>query len=117
MGDMLVCIADGTTANNADWTVMQQNWSAIDGSSDLSWGTSVTLASIGGIDINAKLPEKPSYASPNDGTLTLKVGTKTTTFSADSSANASFEVTQSDLDIADIATIRSNANQVSSKAN
>lgn len=117
MGDMLVCIANGTTVNNADWTVMQQNWSAIDGSADLTWGTSVTLATIGGIDINAKLPEKPSYAVPNDGTLTLKVGAKTTTFSADSSADASFEVTQSDLDIADITTIRNNASQVSSKAN
>lgn len=109
MGDMLVCIANGTTVNNADWTVMQQNWSAIDGSADLTWGTSVTLATIGGIDINAKLPEKPSYATPNDGTLTLKVGTKTTTFSADSATPASFEVTQSDLDISDIATIRAGA--------
>lgn len=60
MGDMLVCIANGTTANNADWTVMQQNWSAVDGKSDLAWNTSVTLATIGGIDINAKLPANPN---------------------------------------------------------
>lgn len=60
IGDMLVCIASGTTANNADWTVMQQNWSAINGSADLKWNTSVTLATIGGIDINAKLPANPN---------------------------------------------------------
>lgn len=71
MGDMLVCIANGTTANNADWTVMQQNWSAVDGKSDLAWNTSVTLATIGGIDINAKLPANPN----KDTTYTFTGGT------------------------------------------
>lgn len=77
----------------------------------------MTLASIGGIDINAKLPEKPSYVTPNDGVLTLKVGSTSKTFSANQGTNETFEVTQSDLDIADITTIRSNANAVSTKAN
>lgn len=70
MGDMLVCIANGTTANNADWTVMQQNWSAIDGSADLAWGSSVTLATIGGIDINAKLPANPNTDTNTTYTFT-----------------------------------------------
>ncbi len=59
-GDMLVCIADGSTANNEDWTVLQQNWTAVDGSSTLKWGETTTLATIGGVTIDATLPVNPN---------------------------------------------------------
>lgn len=62
-GDMLVCIVNGSTANNKDWTVLQQNWTAVDGSSTLKWGEAVTLATIGGVTIDAKLPAISSITS------------------------------------------------------
>lgn len=59
-GDMIICIADGSIANDADWTVMQQNWTVTNGMSELKWGETITLATIGGININATLPAKPA---------------------------------------------------------
>lgn len=58
-GDMLVCITAGSIENNDDWTILQQNWQAIDGTSELKWGEAVTLATIGGVQIDAKLPTPP----------------------------------------------------------
>jgi hypothetical protein len=58
-GDMIVCIKEGSTNNTSDWTVLQQNWEAIGGTENLAWNTSTTLATIGGLEIKAKLPEDP----------------------------------------------------------
>lgn len=62
-GDMLVCNTTGTTANASHWDVVQGNWSATDGVADLAWGQTVTLATIGGVSIDAKLPSNPNVNS------------------------------------------------------
>jgi len=49
-GDML--IGDGT----GKFGVVNANWTAVDGSSALQWGQTVTLATIGGKTIDAQLP-------------------------------------------------------------
>lgn len=56
-GDMIV-------ANGSTYDVVQANWTATDGSTDLAWNTDVTLATIGGVTINAKLPANPINAIP-----------------------------------------------------
>lgn len=60
VGDMIICNTAGTTSNNAHWNVVQGNWTATSGSSALSWGKTVTLATIGGVSINAALPSNPN---------------------------------------------------------
>lgn len=59
-GDMIICTATGTAASNSDWTVVQANWTAVKGETALSWGQTVTLATIGGVTIQAKLPSNPN---------------------------------------------------------
>lgn len=59
-GDMIICNTAGTTANNAHWNVVQGNWTATDGTATLSWGNTVTLATIGGVKIDATLPANPN---------------------------------------------------------
>ena len=49
-GDML--ISDGT----GKFSVVNANWTAVDGSAALQWGQTVTLATIGGVTIDAQLP-------------------------------------------------------------
>ena len=60
VGDMIVCVRTGTVEANADWTVVQANWTAVAGDSTLAWNTEKTLATIGGITIKAKLPANPN---------------------------------------------------------
>jgi hypothetical protein len=47
------------TSTSGDWVALQTNWTAQDGTSALSWNTTVTLATIGGVTIDAKLPANP----------------------------------------------------------
>ncbi|MGP1514447.1 MAG: hypothetical protein ACTTJH_00620 [Bacteroidales bacterium] len=63
VGDMIICITTGTAANNSDWTAVQANWTVATGTSTLVWGTEVTLATIGGVSIGAKLPSNPNTHS------------------------------------------------------
>lgn len=60
VGDMIICVATGTTASNDDWQVIQGNWTAVDGTDTLAWGNTVTLATIGGVTIDATLPANPN---------------------------------------------------------
>lgn len=71
VGDMIICNTAGTTAKNSDWNVVQGNWTATDGSSELSWGNTTTLATIGGVSIDAKLPSASFFKSVTapDGTI------------------------------------------------
>lgn len=63
VGDMLICrqssSRDATAGQASHWTVVQNNWTAAAVNSQLSWGTLVTLATIGGKDIKAQLPSTP----------------------------------------------------------
>ena len=59
VGDMFVCTTTRTTANDSDWACIQANWTAIAGNENLQWDTSVTLATIGGVEVKAKLPQQP----------------------------------------------------------
>lgn len=55
-GDTIICVEK----NTPKYTVLQGNWTATAGSSILSWNTEVTLATIGGVDVKAKLPVNPN---------------------------------------------------------
>lgn len=59
-GDMVVCVTAGTTASETHWNAVNSNWTATDGTSQLAWGTAVTLATVGGVTIDAKLPANPN---------------------------------------------------------
>lgn len=67
VGDIIICTTTGTTASNNDWTVAQGNWTVVDGNSQLAWGTEVTLKTIGGKDIKAKMPDLPTLDTILDG--------------------------------------------------
>ena len=67
VGDIIICTTTGTTANNNDWTVAQGNWTVVDGNSQLAWGTEVTLKTIGGKEIKAKMPSLPTLDDILDG--------------------------------------------------
>ena len=68
IGDMIVCVTAGTTANNAHWQVIQGNWTAVAGTSALDWNSEKTLATIGGVEIKAKMPARPSVQVSYDAT-------------------------------------------------
>lgn len=68
VGDAFVCIADNvaaatsttyTTVQNS-WQILNTNWSVSNKDATLEWNKVVTLASVGGVDITAKLPESPT---------------------------------------------------------
>lgn len=67
VGDMIICKTTGSTANSSDWNVVQGNWTAKSGSENLSWDTSVILATIGGVDVKAKLPAQPQITGTANG--------------------------------------------------
>lgn len=60
VGDILICTTAYTGSNTPKFTVAQTNWTGSTGTSTLSWNTEVTLATIGGIAIKAKLPVNPN---------------------------------------------------------
>ena len=63
-GDLIIAVSDGSNVSstqNSHWTVLNTNWTAVDGSQNLEWNKTVTLATIGGVTIDAKLPAKPTY--------------------------------------------------------
>ena len=65
-GDVLIFIGntdDSTTHPIPRYTVIQSNWTAQTGASDLQWGKSVTLATVGGVSVKAKLPESSAFAT------------------------------------------------------
>lgn len=85
VGDMLICTTTGTSANNDHWSVAQANWTAVAGSSALSWNTETTLATIGGITIKAKLPANPN----TDTKVTSEANHYTPSANSDSQLTAS----------------------------
>lgn len=58
VGDIIIC----TDATGPKYTVAQTNWTAVAGTSALAWNSEVTLATIGGLAIKAKLPANPTLA-------------------------------------------------------
>ena len=56
VGDIIIC----TDATGPKYTVAQTNWTTIAGTSALVWNSEVTLATIGGLAIKAKLPINPT---------------------------------------------------------
>jgi hypothetical protein len=54
---------------------MQQNWTVTNGTSELKWGETITLATIGGININATLPAKPAASKLITGNFNDKTNT------------------------------------------
>lgn len=67
-GDAFVCIADSVavaTSSNyttiqASWHILNTNWTATNAAATLSWNNTVTLATVGGVNITAKLPSNPN---------------------------------------------------------
>lgn len=67
-GDAFVCIADSVaaaTSSNyttiqASWHILNTNWSATNASATLEWNKAVTIATVGGVNITAKLPTNPN---------------------------------------------------------
>lgn len=85
IGDIIICTQ--ISQNVAKFTVAQTNWSVASGSNSLTWGTKVTLATIGGVNIDATLPTNPNswrpiqingeekYSNTDWANLNLKNGT------------------------------------------
>ena len=72
VGDLL--IYDGSK-----WVAVNANWTATDGTAQLEWGKTTTLATIGGVTIDATLPSNPNidhYHTPTE-TTGLKIATGT----------------------------------------
>lgn len=53
IGDLLIC-------NGTQWIAVNANWTATDGNAQLEWGQTTTLATIGGVNIDATLPSNPN---------------------------------------------------------
>lgn len=53
VGDLLIC-------NGTQWIAVNANWTATDGKAQLEWGQTTTLATIGGVTIDATLPSNPN---------------------------------------------------------
>lgn len=85
IGDIIICTQ--ISQNVTKFTVAQTNWSVAAGSNSLTWGTKVTLATIGGVNIDATLPTNPNswrpiqingeekYSNTDWANLNLKNGT------------------------------------------
>lgn len=79
VGDIIIC----TDATGPKYTVAQTNWTTIVGTSTLAWNSEVTLATIGGLAIKAKLPANPTLALKSisftkaDGTVVNYNGSST----------------------------------------
>ena len=58
VGDIIIC----TDATGPKYTIAQTNWTTVAGTSTLAWNSEVTLATIGGLVIKAKLPTNPTLA-------------------------------------------------------
>ena len=80
VGDMLICKTDGTSANASHWTVGQTNWKVeLPSSVPTIATTATTIATIGGVAIQAKVAAdvnnwRPVYL---DSTEILQTGTTT----------------------------------------
>ena len=55
VGDVIIA-----TSTTPTWIVVQANWSVADGTATLAWGKTVTLATVGGVTIDATLPSNPN---------------------------------------------------------
>lgn len=85
IGDIIICTQ--ISQNVAKFTVAQTNWSVAAGSNSLTWGTKVTLGTVGGVNIDATLPLNPNtwrpiqingeekYSNTDWANLNLKNGT------------------------------------------
>lgn len=67
VGDAFLCTADvnaATSSTYADiqksWTILNTNWSASNTGTQLKWNEAVTIATVGGVNITAKLPANPN---------------------------------------------------------
>ena len=54
--------------NGTSWQVVNANWTAVDGTAALDWGQTTTLATIGGVTIDATMPAKPVLTTKKTGT-------------------------------------------------
>ena len=59
---------DMAVYDGSNWTVVNANWTASDGTAQLNWGQTTTLAEIGGVTIDATMPEKPTLSSVKSNT-------------------------------------------------
>ena len=73
VGDAFLCTADvnaATSTTYADaqksWTVLNTNWSASNTGNQLKWNEAVTIATVGGVNITAKLPANPDTNTSHD---------------------------------------------------
>lgn len=60
VGDMIICKTAGTTASNADWNVINGENQVENKAATLSWGQSVTIATVDGTNITVTLPANPN---------------------------------------------------------
>ena len=76
-GDAIICLKKGTgtqPATASHWGSLQVNWNVVNGTSDLAWGSEVTVGTVGGVDITAKLPAKNSIKPSDIGAATAAQG-------------------------------------------
>lgn len=96
VGDILICTTAYSGSNTPKFTVAQTNWTGSTGDSTLSWNTEVTLATIGGIAIKAKLPVNPN----TNTTYSFFVGESGATSYANNITNPYLTVKSSSSDTA-----------------
>lgn len=110
-GDAFVCIADSVaaaTSSNyttiqASWHILNTNWSTTNASATLKWNEAVTIATVGGVNITAKLPTNPdnnTWRNINvDGTAFKGTGTNTGVINFKGSGAVSLSTNGNDLTI------------------
>lgn len=110
-GDAFVCIADSVaaaTSSNyttiqASWHILNTNWSTTNASATLKWNEAVTIATVGGVNITAKLPTNPNSNTWRpvsvDGTSFKGSGANTDAINFKGSGSVSLSTNGNDLTI------------------
>ena len=57
VGDFVLCVTPGTTANAACWASLNTNWSVSTTTKTLTASSQQTLATVGGVDIKVNVPD------------------------------------------------------------
>lgn len=108
-GDAFVCIADSVaaaTSSNyttiqASWHILNTNWSTTNASATLKWNEAVTIATVGGVNITAKLPTNPNSNTWRpvsvNGTSFKGSGIDTNTINFKGSGSVSLSTSGNDL--------------------
>ena len=109
VGDAFVCTADSVAAATSttystvqnSWTILNTNWSAENKNATLSWGNTSILATVGGVDITAKLPSNPNANTWRNITVngTQLLGTATSTGALNFTSSGSATVSGSNKTI------------------